>query len=755
MARETRRQTKQGQDTTLREVGGILTIGVAVYGLVALVSYTPEQPALNLGGPVGYAIAELVAPALGRSVYLLPLFLLSLAMVLVRRAPLRVSPSRVAATGVLLLSSAALLAIFSGSDEVVAAGGWLGGFVASVLGGFFGTAGAVIILATTLSLSALLATGGSVAGAMDWCREKLLVAGTGLGTLARRIRARVIVMRQPVRETRGNGQTASRATNRWQPRVDSPPILLEQPPAGKREKAGRKGRTRQQELQFGQAYEMPSLSFLDSPVKSAGPVDKDALVASSHILESKLSDFGIDGNVVAVRPGPVITTFEFEPAPGVKVNRIVNLADDLSMALRAMSVRILAPIPGKSVVGIEVANNRRERVLLQEILSSQQFAASDSKLALGFGKDTTGVPLVADLARMPHLLIAGATGTGKSVSINCMILSILYRCSPRDVRFIMIDPKMLELSLYDGIPHQLVPVVTDPKRAASALANVMRQMDYRYRLMKDKRVRNIDSYNRALEREEEERNAGVIELTEPEQEEEEGWVLDDDEESGEPLVHEHLPRIVIIVDELADLMMTVGRDIEESVTRLAQKARAAGIHLILATQRPSVDVITGLIKANFPARISFQVTSRVDSRTILDTMGGERLLGEGDMLYLPPGTARVKRLHGAFVSEAEIRKVVEFWKAQESPNYQMELLKEQKAQTSDEELDDDYDEMYDEAVRLVTESRQASISWLQRRLRVGYNRAARMIERMEREGVVGRADGSKPREILAPMIGDD
>jgi len=544
---------------------------------------------------------------------------------------------------------------------------------------------------------------------------------------------------------------------------EAPPILLNErePPRPEKTKKDPKA-LKQEEFHFtaGANYELPPPSFLDAPVDTGVHIDEEALIASSRILQSKLADFGVEGKVVAVRPGPVITTFEFEPAPGVKVNRVVTLADDLSMALRAHSVRILAPIPGKPVVGIEVSNSRREKVWLRDIIASDEFQRSESKLTLALGKDTTGNTYVADLARMPHLLMAGATGTGKSVSLNAMIMSILYEASPHDVRFIMIDPKMLELSVYENIPHLLVPVVTDPKKAAHALANVMQQMDVRYRMLRDKGVRNIDSYNKTVAAEQADKRNGVIELTELEEGE-------DDESAAPPsvpvqkvgpdapLVHEHLPRIVIIVDELADLMMTVGRDIEESITRLAQKARAAGIHLILATQRPSVDVITGLIKANFPARISFQVTSRIDSRTILDAQGSERLLGAGDCLFMPPGTARLTRVHGAFVSEEEVGKVVEFWRKQGTPTYQMELLEGGDDEEGEENGEDDlHDEMYDMAVRVVTESRQASISWLQRRLRVGYNRAARMIERMERDGVVSAAEGARPREVLARRMED-
>jgi len=505
----------------------------------------------------------------------------------------------------------------------------------------------------------------------------------------------------------------------------------------------------------GKPYVMPPIPLLDPPVRLAVKVDEDALHASSRILESKLGDFGVEGNVVAVRPGPVITTYEFEPAPGVKVNRVVALADDLQMALRAVSVRILAPIPGKAVVGIEVSNPRREKVCLREILDSPGFQQSESPLTLALGKDTVGNAIVADLGRMPHLLVAGATGTGKSVSLNVMIMSLLYRASPRDVRFIMIDPKMLELSLYEELPHQLSHVITNPKEVGAALQEVVRRMEYRYKLLKDKGVRNIAAYNRALETGQP-GPKGVIKLTEVVQEGEEDDISVTHRVTGneQGFSHQRLPYLVVIVDELADLMLTVEREIEEPITRLAQMGRAAGIHLILATQRPSVDVITGLIKANFPARVSFQVSSRVDSRTILDAIGAERLLGEGDMLFLPPGSAKPQRIHGAYVSEPEIRKVAAHIKKQGKPLYDAEFVaaleKARSEKSADGGVDEnDYDEMYEQARDLVMESRQASISWLQRRLRVGYNRAARMIERMEREGLVApAAEAGKPREVL-------
>ncbi|RME38336.1 MAG: DNA translocase FtsK, partial [Deltaproteobacteria bacterium] len=478
-------------------------------------------------------------------------------------------------------------------------------------------------------------------------------------------------------------------------------------------------------------YHYPSLNLLDHDGDTNRPVDREALMMNARLLEKKLGDFGVEGEVTEVKPGPVVTMYEFAPAPGVKVNKIAGLADDLAMALQALSIRIVAPIPGRGVVGIEIPNKERETVYLKEIFQSNDFLKHPGKLPLALGKDIFGNTVVSDLAKMPHLLVAGSTGSGKSVSVNTMILSLLFRWSPKDVRLIMIDPKMLELSIYEGIPHLLLPVVTDPKKANLALAWAVREMERRYKLMADKGVRNIDGYNKKIAKEEKEKEElarkGVIQL-EPEPE-----PLDPDTPVPEPeeeLEHGHLPYIVVIVDELADLMMVAGREIEESVARLAQMARASGIHLILATQRPSVDVITGLIKANFPTRISFKVFSRTDSRTVLDQMGAESLLGSGDMLFLPPGTGVLQRVHGAFVSELEVQRVVDFLKKQGDPEYDRSILEAPADKGGSGVEDDEYDEKWDEALAIVAETRQASISMLQRRLRLGYNRAARIIEKM-------------------------
>jgi len=493
-------------------------------------------------------------------------------------------------------------------------------------------------------------------------------------------------------------------------------------------------------------FKLPPLSLLDIPPAEHSQIDEVALERSARVLEQKLADFGVDGRVVEVQPGPVVTMYKFEPGSGIKVSQIVNLADDLSMALRAAAVRIQAPVPGEAVVGIEVPNKKREMIYLREILESDEFAGAQSQLTIALGKDIAGRPMAADLAKMPHLLIAGATGTGKSVSLHTMIASVLFNATADDVRFIMIDPKMLELSTYENIPHLLVPVVVDPDKAASSLLWATQEMESRYAMMRDLGVRNIDGYNRALSS-----GAPVVELK-PAHQISDGVEPPLDGVATPPKIeHRKLPKIVIVIDELADLLLSEGKTVERDITRLAQKARASGIHLILATQRPSVDVITGLIKANLPARISLQVTSRVDSRTILDSIGAERLLGAGDMLFMPPGSAKLVRLHGPFVSEIETRKLADFLRAQGTPDYRMEIL-DTKPPTDDLGEDYERDENYDEAVNIVMETGQASISMIQRRLRIGYNRAARMVEQMEREGIVAPPDGARPREVRLRKI---
>lgn len=508
-------------------------------------------------------------------------------------------------------------------------------------------------------------------------------------------------------------------------------------------------------------YRLPPLHYLDFDDSSRVEIDPEFLQAQAIKLVDALKTFKIEGRVTEIHPGPVVTMYEFEPAPGVRISRIAGLADDLAMALKAVKVRIVAPIPGKGVVGFEVPNIEREVVWMKEIIGSKAFNNKKMNLPMALGKDIHGDAVVTDLSKMPHLLVAGTTGSGKSVGVNGMITSLLYRLNPDEVRFIMVDPKMLELSIYEGIPHLLLPVVTDPKKAALALRWAVDEMERRYALMKDAGVRDIRGYNRKLEKGKAEEMAATLRA----QAEAIETAASGDEEGHDTSVmpssapevssEQKLPYIVVVIDEFADLMMVAGKEVEYCVARIAQKARAAGIHLILATQRPSTDVITGVIKANFPTRIAFQVSSAIDSRTILSTNGAENLLGKGDMLFMPPGTSKLTRVHGAFISEEEIHEVVEFIGDQMEPVYLDDSILEEPVE--DEAGDDrqsDDDPMYEEAVRVVARDGRASTSHLQRRLSLGYNRAARIVDQMEKDGLVGPSKGAKPREVYAHLISE-
>jgi S-DNA-T family DNA segregation ATPase FtsK/SpoIIIE len=521
------------------------------------------------------------------------------------------------------------------------------------------------------------------------------------------------------------------------------PVRIE-PVINKVEVSPRVEAERQQKLFGGEtSKDLPPLAILDEAKHSGKGLSKETLEAMSRLVELKFQDFNIDVEVVAVHPGPVITRFEMQPGTGVKVSQISNLAKDLARALSAVSVRIVEVIPGKSVVGLEIPNEHRETVRLSEIIHSKQYDASASPLTLALGKDIAGQPVVADLGKMPHLLVAGTTGSGKSVAINAMILSMLFKATPDQLRMIMIDPKMLELSIYEGIPHLLAPVVTDMKEAANALRWCVVEMDRRYKLMASLGVRNISGFNKKVNE--------AIEAGEPIPDPLAEVLSPDDER---PTL-EPLPYIVVVVDELADMMMVVGKKVEELIARLAQKARASGIHLLLATQRPSVDVLTGLIKANIPSRIAFQVSSKIDSRTILDQMGAEQLLGHGDMLYMPAGTSIPTRIHGAFVADHEVHNVVDSIKQSGEPEYIDEILEGPSGDAGGGDIPgldegEEADPLYDQAVAIVTETRRASVSGIQRRLKIGYNRAARMVEDMERAGVVGPMQSNGSREVLAP-----
>jgi len=489
-------------------------------------------------------------------------------------------------------------------------------------------------------------------------------------------------------------------------------------------------------------FNLPKLSFLDEKPMVSRQIDTQFLQDKARILEGKLRDFNVAGEVVEILPGPVITTFEYRPAPGIKLSKIVGLSDDLALALSAISIRIVAPIPGRDVVGIEIPNEERELVNLREMISSKAFVQSESLLTLGLGKDLLGKPVATQMDKMPHLLIAGATGTGKSVGLNSMIISLLYKATPDEVKLIMIDPKRIELSVYNDIPHLISPVVTDMKKATNALYWAVREMERRYELLEQNGLRNLDQYNE-MAREEKKRWSALNHNRE------------EDSVESPPPPPEPLPFIVVIVDELGDLMMVASKDVEYALTRLAQMARAAGIHIILATQRPSADVLTGTIKANFPTRISFQVSSKIDARIIIDQGGAESLLGNGDMLFCPPGTGKLMRIQGAYISEKEIARVTGFLREQRKPDYDESVTMGAEDEETKEFKEADYDVKYDEAVALVTKSKQASISYVQRRLRIGYNRAARLIEMMEHEGIVGPQIGAKQREVLVKNYDDD
>ncbi len=741
-----------------KEILGLVWLALGIFLLLCLGSYSNDDPSFNnnlhpeqvhnLIGVFGAHLADLLYQAFGLTALLWPLGCLHLAWRWLKFREVHFRIVRLIAFLLLQVTLGGLLALqwgrvqLSGS-QINEAGGAIGRVIVQTLSSYLNIGGTALILLVFFVVSFILSTRFSLVLFIDGFLERF---------------GRRLELRREARQTK----SALHKKEKKALEIKAPTILPPEPKNLPEAKVGKKKKKKTDEesqeafafLEPSGTHHMPGLSLLDHEGGEPKPIDKESLTKAAQMLENKLLDFGVEGDVVEVKPGPVVTMYEFAPAPGVKVNKISNLQDDLAMALQAVSIRIVAPIPGRGVVGIEIPNKDRETVYLKEIIEDPAFQKTSGKLPMALGKDIFGQVVVSDLAKMPHLLVAGSTGSGKSVSINTMILSLLYRATPDDVRLIMIDPKMLELSIYEGIPHLLLPVVTNPKKASLALAWAVREMERRYQLMADKGVRNIDGYNRKLAKE-----AKEAENLPPEPEPSEDFLDAEMEppafiEPEENLEHGYLPYIVVIVDELADLMMVAGREVEESIARLAQMARAAGIHLILATQRPSVDVITGLIKANFPTRISFKVFSRTDSRTVLDSMGAETLLGMGDMLFLPPGVGYLQRVHGAFVSELEVQRVADFLTKQAKPDYDKSILKAPpEAKDGSGNEDEEYDDHWDEALKIVADSRQASISMLQRRLRVGYNRAARMIERMEQEGIVGPSDGSgKPREVLISKI---
>jgi DNA segregation ATPase FtsK/SpoIIIE, S-DNA-T family len=749
----------------LNEVGGFVFLAIGLLVLFSLVSYRTYDPSWNsaagsvtpsnLAGYVGSYLADLLLQAFGLSAFLIPLCAFLLGWRWIRSEPIE-SPG-VKLSGFLLLG-ASLCAGIGQSPELNAFGlpasGVAGMLVAQWLVGAFNRAGAALVTLTAMIVSVYLVSTFTLGKLRDWFAGPLALLDSvraGVSNwLEERRRLRQEKRRQKAlakAEARAEARASQRAMVQPSPLavkepgdrkaqhklpsdVSEIPICpLEETPAP--ESAVRPAPPPAPEPRHvSTTFQLPTTDLLNEPQGRAA-YDENELKEIAARIKSKFEEFSVFGSVVQINPGPVVTTFEFKPEAGIKYTRITTLSEDLCLGLQAESI-LIERIPGKPTVGIEVPNSRRELISLREIFESEEFSSSQSRLTISLGKDINGRIKVSALESMPHLLIAGSTGSGKSVMINSLIMSVLYKSTPEDVRMILVDPKRLELGLYEGIPHLLTPVITDPKKATNALRNAVLEMERRLRILAEQGVRNIEQYNKKMRKLAQQPRS-----------------LFDDELPAEDL--SPLPCILILIDELADLMM-IDRNVEECVTRLAQMARAVGMHLVLATQRPSVDVITGLIKANFPARISFRVATRVDSRTILDVMGAEHLLGKGDMLFLPPGSSRLTRVHGAFVTETEINRVVDFWKQQAPPEYDQSLLlappPEEEEPAGDEAAIDEQDPVYEDALRVVMEMGKASTSTLQRRLRLGYGRAARILDMMYRDGIIGPPDGSKPREVL-------
>jgi S-DNA-T family DNA segregation ATPase FtsK/SpoIIIE len=714
------------QKSIYYEILGLVLGAVGVLLLLCLISHHSSDPSFgspqvagmpvkNWVGKVGSFLSDFLFEWLGLASFWLSFIFFQMAVFSFRKGP-HPSPSWYATGYILVIFSFA--GLISSGEENFQFFGWnfpwggiLGYLIFDRIELLLNPPGTHIFLIVILLTGFILITRVSLARLWERVQVWLFSQGN---------RLRDVIQKK--RERKRKAQTLRVEKESQKEKETRPPMIIQNPVVRPAPPLVRP-LAHQEQFVFMKDpgdFELPPLSLLDTYEKKDQEIQQQSLIMNSRLLEKKLKDFGVEGQVTEVSPGPVVTMYEFEPAPGVKISRITGLADDLAMAMRAVSIRIVAPLPGKAVIGIEIPNSQRETVGLKDILSSQDFSGSKAKLTLALGKDILGFPVVTNLAKMPHLLIAGATGTGKSVCLNALISSILFKARPEEVRFFFIDPKRIELLPYEGIPHLLHEVVTDAKIATRVLRWAIREMEDRYQKMADKGARNIDSYNQRVLK----------------------------EKKGTPgkYPEEWLPYVVIVIDELADLMLVSSRDVEEYLTRLAQMARAAGIHLLLATQRPSVDILTGIIKANFPARISFQVSSKTDSRTILDANGAEALLGSGDMLFLPPGVSKLQRIHGAFISETEIKRLTDFLKNQKQAVYDETLLTVEEAEPS--ETDEDMDEKYEMAVQIVKETRQVSISMIQRKLRIGYNRAARIVEIMEREGIVSSGDGGRPREVL-------
>ena len=722
-----------------QEMAALLLLGLAGFFLLALWSHAPAPvdpqglvamwkatAVHNAAGKAGALLAAYLIWGLGLAAFLIPLMLLGLAWQSHDEGLEDLGWLQTVAGLGGLLAAAGLLSLgwpaVRWGGALIYGGGGLGKFIATTLTAAFNPGGAALALGVALLLGVMGATRLSFVGLMALLGQMLRSVW---GLVWPRAEEEEFPEAPPYTPRRPKVGRQIITQNATQNGGETEVPVVTSPPAAAAASTAEAATPKARKAAANGVFTLPGLDLLDPSPPWNHQVQENAMLAQAQKLENTLRSFGVDGRVTAIMTGPVVSRFEYEPALGVKISKITGLADDLALALKALSIRIVAPVPGKGVLGIEVPNPKRQVVALREILADSAYQKSASRLSLALGKDIMGTPVVTDLAKMPHLLIAGATGSGKSVGLNAMILSILYKATPAEVRFLLVDPKRIELSMYERIPHLLHPVVFNPKEATIALHWAVGEMERRYALLSDLSVRNIEGYNQ---------KAGV---KKPDPRIEEG------------ILPRSLPYLVIVIDELADLMLVSSRDTEEYLIRLAQKARASGIHLIVATQRPSVDVITGLIKANFPSRISYQVSARMDSRVILDAMGAERLLGMGDLLLMPPGTSRLKRIHGPYVSDEEVARVTEYLKAQGAPEYEAGItdLKEHEEEIAE---NGDKDEKYADAVELVAETRNASISMLQRRLRVGYNRAARMIETMEKEGLIGPSDGIKAREVYVP-----
>jgi S-DNA-T family DNA segregation ATPase FtsK/SpoIIIE len=717
VARPRKARRKSDPRRWVREARGILAVAFAGFAVVSLAVFDPALPPseqISAVGPVGWWLGWGLFRALGYAGFLLPLLLGAWGVAAFTRPRIAKGWVPLAGLGVLLLAASGLLQQAADTfvaervtrGGILATGGWIGWALGASLHATLGRIGAWLLLLATVPVGVLLVTQASYAAV-----ARLLAVR--VSRLQRARRPTVTVRPAPRLELEAAAPIPLPAAVAAAAEP-SLPVVVE--PAKPRGRLMEQGLAWQETFDFGtggaQAFQLPPVGLLKPPPVEELRRTRAELQDNAEVLRRKLQDFEVEGRIVQVSPGPIITSYEFEPAPGVKVSQVVNLSDDLALALKAASVRIVGPIPGRGTVAIEVPNDDHAIVYLREIFVSPEFAESKGKLPLALGKDVNGQAVVADLTAMPHLLIAGATGSGKSVGLNGMICSILYKATPADVRFLMIDPKRLELSVYEGIPHLLAPVVTDAKEAAARLRWIVGKMDERYKTLQAKQVRNIEGYNRAV------------------------------------AVEDRLPYWVVVVDELADLMMVSAGDVQTSLVRLAQIARAVGIHLIIATQRPSVDVVTGLIKANFPTRIAFQVASKVDSRTVLDGNGAEQLLGRGDMIFVPPGANKQMRVHGAWLADDEVRAVTDFLRKQGTAVYEEVVLPSDADGGEGSDGSGERDDLYWDCVRLVIGQRQASISFLQRRMSLGYPKAARFIDMMEQDRIIGPGQGAKPREIL-------